>query len=142
MMANCLQISNITSFYNTSLLWFNNHLFVVYCGTIKEFNTSTGSEEVSEWLVIEENVSTRAFPYQGMGNSSHGLQSVPSYSGTHRRAPSSLSSNTLRTYVQSHFHQTTSFLQYVDGLWKLPSKISGVFCLLPISRQVLFIVGV
>ena len=40
----------VTPWYNTSLLWFNDHLFVVSDGTIKQFEASTGSA-VSEWPV-------------------------------------------------------------------------------------------
>ena len=39
-----------TSFNNHSLLWANNHLFVISGSTIKQFEASTGST-VSEWLV-------------------------------------------------------------------------------------------
>jgi WD40 repeat protein len=40
----------VTPYYNTGLLWSNNHLFVISESTIKEFEASTGSA-VSEWPV-------------------------------------------------------------------------------------------
>ena len=40
----------VTPYYNTGLLWSNNHLFVISDSTIKEFGASTGSA-VSEWPV-------------------------------------------------------------------------------------------
>ena len=40
--------ARVTPWYNTGLLCFNNHLFVVSGGTIKGFEASTGSA-VSEW---------------------------------------------------------------------------------------------
>ena len=40
----------VTPWYNTGLLWSNNHLFVVSYGRIKQFEASTGSA-VSEWPV-------------------------------------------------------------------------------------------
>ena len=40
----------VTPYYNTGLLWSNNHLFVISDSTIKEFGASTGSA-ISEWPV-------------------------------------------------------------------------------------------
>ena len=40
--------------YNTGLVWFNDHLFVVSGGKIKELDASTGSA-VSEWPVPDSN---------------------------------------------------------------------------------------
>ena len=42
--------TTVTPWYNTGLLWFNNHLLVVSDGKIKQFEASTGSP-VSEWPV-------------------------------------------------------------------------------------------
>jgi len=40
----------MSPWYNTGLLWFHNHLFVLSKGEIKEFDASTGSA-LSEWSV-------------------------------------------------------------------------------------------
>jgi WD40 repeat protein len=42
----------LTPWYNTGLLWFNNHLVVISDSKIKQFEASTGSA-VSEWSVPE-----------------------------------------------------------------------------------------
>lgn len=44
----------VTPWFNTGLLWFNNHFFVVSTGKIMEFDASTGSV-VSEWPVPDSN---------------------------------------------------------------------------------------
>ena len=44
----------MTPYYNTGLLWSNNHLFAISDGKIKEIDASTGSA-VSEWSVPESN---------------------------------------------------------------------------------------
>ena len=44
----------VTPFYNTGLLWSNNHLFVLSDSKIKQFEASTGST-VSEWSVADTN---------------------------------------------------------------------------------------
>ena len=43
-----------TPYYNTGLLWFNDHLFIVSDKKIGEFDASTGSK-VSEWPVLNTN---------------------------------------------------------------------------------------
>ena len=51
-----------TPYFNTRLLWFNDHLFVVSDKKIKEFDASTGSK-VSEWPVPDTNsLSSIALP--------------------------------------------------------------------------------
>ena len=45
----------VTPYYNSGLLWFNNHLLAISDNKIKEFDTSTGSA-VSEWSVPENNI--------------------------------------------------------------------------------------
>jgi WD40 repeat protein len=102
----------VTSLCNTGHLWFNNHLFVISGSKIKQFEASTGST-VSEWPVPIA-ASSRASLYQSMGNSSHTQHSVPSHFGTPRHTPNSVSSNTLKTFVQSQSHQTTAFSQSVE----------------------------
>ena len=52
----------VTSRYNNSLLWFNNHIFVVSGSKIKQVDTSTGSM-VFEWLV--PNCNCIAIPRHG-----------------------------------------------------------------------------
>ena len=42
--------ATVTPWYNTNLLWFNDHIFVVSGSTIKQLDASTGST-VSAWLV-------------------------------------------------------------------------------------------
>jgi WD40 repeat protein len=55
----------LTPWYNTGLLWSNNHLFVVSGSTIKQFEASTGSK-VSKWLVPDANSSSCiALPHVG-----------------------------------------------------------------------------
>ena len=57
----------VTPWYNTGLLWFNNNLFVVSDGKIKQIEASTGSA-VSEWPVPDSNeFSCIALP--GLGES-------------------------------------------------------------------------
>jgi hypothetical protein len=69
----------------------------------------------------QERQGTRASSSRRKGNSSHTLQLVPSRFGTRPHTPSSVSSITLRTYVQSHSLQTTGFSQSARRK-KLPSK--------------------
>ena len=45
---------NVTPWFNTGLLWFNNYLFVVSDSEIKQITASTGST-VSEWSVPDSN---------------------------------------------------------------------------------------
>ena len=55
----------VNPWYNTSLLWFNNHLFVVSDTEIKQFEASTGSA-VSEWPVPNSGgYTTIALPKHG-----------------------------------------------------------------------------
>ena len=55
----------VTPWYNTGLLWFNNHLFVVSNDKIKQFEASTGSA-FSEWPVPDsDEFSCIALPKQG-----------------------------------------------------------------------------
>jgi hypothetical protein len=55
----------VTPWYNTGLLWFNNNLFVVSNGTIKQIEASTGST-ISEWSVPDSNhLSCIALPKHG-----------------------------------------------------------------------------
>ncbi|KAF8129771.1 hypothetical protein EV363DRAFT_1336453 [Boletus edulis] len=44
----------VKPYYNTGLVWFNNHLFVVSKDTIKQLDASTGSP-VAEWQVPDSN---------------------------------------------------------------------------------------
>ena len=60
-----IKVHIITPDYNSGLLWFNNHLFVVSSTTIKELDASTGSV-VSEWPVPEsDETSCIALPQHG-----------------------------------------------------------------------------
>ena len=55
----------VTPWYNTGLLWFNNHLFVVSDSKIKQLEAYTGSA-VSEWPVPDSNgFSCIALPKHG-----------------------------------------------------------------------------
>jgi WD40 repeat protein len=55
----------VTSWRNTGLLWFNNHLFVISGSKIKQIEASTGSV-FSEWPVPDTNNSSRiALPKHG-----------------------------------------------------------------------------
>ena len=45
----------VIPYYNSGLLWFNNHLLAISDGKIKEFDASTGSA-VSEWSVPENSI--------------------------------------------------------------------------------------
>ena len=55
----------VTPLFNTGLLWFNNHLFVVSDSTIKQFEASTGST-ISDWSVPDDTVSSCiALPQHG-----------------------------------------------------------------------------
>jgi WD40 repeat protein len=55
----------VIPWYNTGLLWFNNHLFVISDSTIKQFEASTGST-VSEWPVPDSiHFSCIALPTHG-----------------------------------------------------------------------------
>jgi WD40 repeat protein len=55
----------VTPWFNTGLLWSNNHLFVVSDSTIKQLEASTGST-ISEWPVPDTNNSSCiALPHQG-----------------------------------------------------------------------------
>jgi WD40 repeat protein len=56
---------NVTPWYNTGLLWLNNHLFVISDSTIKQFDAPTGSA-VSEWPVPDRfNLSCITLPKHG-----------------------------------------------------------------------------
>ena len=53
------------STYNTDLLWFHNHLFVLSKSEIKKFDSSTGSA-LSQWPVLDGNKDSRiALPNHG-----------------------------------------------------------------------------
>ena len=55
----------VIPWYNTGLLWFNNHIFVISDSTIKEFEASTGLA-VSEWPVPDgQKHSSIALPTHG-----------------------------------------------------------------------------
>jgi len=55
----------VTQWYNTGLVWFNNHLLVVSEGAVKQFEASTGSA-VSQWPVPDTNIySCIALPGHG-----------------------------------------------------------------------------
>jgi hypothetical protein len=55
----------VTPWYNTGLVWFNNHLFVVSDNKIKRLDASTGSA-ASEWPVPDtNNTSCIALPQHG-----------------------------------------------------------------------------
>jgi WD40 repeat protein len=104
------------TWYNTGLLWFNHHLCVVSDSKIKQFEASTGST-VSEWPVPDSNIlSCIALPKHA--NSSRTQHGIPSHFGTLGHTPSSVSSNTLETYVQSQPRQTTAFSQLVEPAGK------------------------
>ena len=45
----------VTPWHNNGLLWFNNHIFVIFDNTIKRLDASTGST-VSEWPVPNSNI--------------------------------------------------------------------------------------
>ena len=56
---------NVTPWYNTGLLWSNNHLFAISHSTIKKFEASTGSA-VTEWPVpVLNNILCVALPQHG-----------------------------------------------------------------------------
>ena len=67
---------------------------------------------------------SRALLYQSTGSSSCILQTGSSRFGTRRRTLSSVSSNIIRTYIQSHSPPTTGFSRSVELTAKLPSMIS------------------
>ena len=55
----------VTPYYNTGLLWSNNHLFAISDGKIKEIDASTGSA-VSQWSVPKRDYYSRiALPKHG-----------------------------------------------------------------------------
>ena len=54
----------VTPSFNNGLLWFNDHLFVVSGGGIRQIEVSTGLI-VSEWPVPDSHVSCIALPKQG-----------------------------------------------------------------------------
>ena len=57
--------ATVTQWYNTGLLWFNNHLLVISDGQIKQFKASTGSA-VSEWPIPDtDQFSCIALPKHG-----------------------------------------------------------------------------
>ena len=101
----------VTPWYSIGRLWFNDHLFVVSDSTIKRIEASSGST-VSEWPVPDSSrFSCITLPKHG--EASHTQHSVLSHFWARRHTPSSVSSNSLETYVRSQSHQTTSFSQLV-----------------------------
>ena len=112
-----LQVGS-TSLYDTGLLWFSNHLFTMSDSKIKQIEASTGSA-FSEWPVSKcDHFSCIALPEHGEFIACSTRRIVTFWdTATHI---DSVSSNTFKTYVRLHSHQTTGFSQLVERAGKSP----------------------
>ena len=98
----------VTLLFNTGLLWSNNHLFIIFSSFIQQIDRST---------VLKSNVCSCIALLKHRT-----LQNVPSHFGT-RPIPSSVISNTLRTYVALHSLWMTTLSQLVGSEGKSLSTV-------------------
>ena len=113
----------VTAWYSTSFLWSSQRPFVVSDSKIKHIEAPTGSS-VSELPVSEgSRFSCIALSQHGELIAYPTNRAVNQRFGTRRHTDNLVSSNVLKTCVESRSHKTTGLSQLVEGAGESPSNI-------------------